>query len=60
MPLEELPDGVDGMAISRAREPFSDRLSSRGGAGISLGLILLIMVALFGVLISAQAAEARA
>ena len=43
------------MAVSRARRPFSDRLASRGGAWISLGLVLLIMVALFGVFGSAKA-----
>lgn len=43
------------MAVSRARRPFSDRLTSRRGAWISLGLVLLIMVALFGVFGSAQA-----
>lgn len=43
------------MAVSRTRRPFSDRLTSRGGAWISLGLVLLIMVALFGVFGSAKA-----
>ncbi|OJX67262.1 MAG: hypothetical protein BGO95_11335 [Micrococcales bacterium 73-13] len=43
------------MAISRARRPFSDRLTSRGGAWVSLGLVVLIMVALFGVFGSAKA-----
>lgn len=35
--------------------PFSDRLTSRGGAWLSLGLAVVIMVALFGVFGSAQA-----
>lgn len=43
------------MAVSRARRPFSDRLTSRGGAWVSLGLVVLIMVALFGVFGSAEA-----
>ncbi|GAB6857540.1 MMPL family transporter [Microbacterium xylanilyticum] len=43
------------MAVSRARRPFSDRLTSRGGAWVSLGLVVLIMVALFGVFGSAKA-----
>lgn len=43
------------MAVSRTRRPFSDRLTSRGGAWVSLGLVLLIMVALFGVFGSAKA-----
>lgn len=43
------------MAVSRRRRPFSDRLTSRGGAWVSLGLVLLIMVALFGVFGSAKA-----
>ena len=55
MPSDALPGGVDGMAVSRTRRPFSDRLTSRGGAWISLGLVLLIMVALFGVAGSAKA-----
>lgn len=42
------------MAVSRARRPFSDRLTSRGGAWISLGLVLLIVVALLGVFGSAK------
>lgn len=52
---DALPDGVDGMAVSRTRRPFSDRLTSRGGAWVSLGLVVLIMVALFGVFGSAKA-----
>ena len=43
------------MAVSRSRSPFSDRLTSRGGAWISLGLVLLVMVALFGAFGSAEA-----
>ncbi|SDQ32759.1 MMPL family transporter [Leucobacter chromiiresistens] len=43
------------MADSRARRAFSDRLTSRGGAWISLGLVLLIMVTLFGAFGSAKA-----
>ncbi|MEZ5190974.1 MAG: MMPL family transporter, partial [Schumannella sp.] len=43
------------MAVSRTRRPFADRLTSRGGAWVSLGLVLLIMVALFGVFGSAKA-----
>ncbi|WP_346057858.1 MMPL family transporter [Leucobacter alluvii] len=43
------------MAVSRAHGSFSDRLTSRGGAWVSLGLVLLIMVALFGVFGSAKA-----
>ncbi len=43
------------MAVSRARRPFSDRLTSRGGAWVSLGLVVLIMVVLFGVFGSAKA-----
>lgn len=43
------------MAVSRARRPFSDRLTSRGGAWLSLGVVVLIMVALFGVFGSAKA-----
>lgn len=43
------------MADSRARRPFSDRLTSRGGAWVSLGLIVMVMVAVFGVFGSAKA-----
>ncbi|MBN9613408.1 MAG: MMPL family transporter, partial [Actinobacteria bacterium] len=43
------------MADSRVRRPFSDRLTSRGGAWISLGIVLMIMVALFGAFGSAKA-----
>lgn len=43
------------MADSRLRRPLSDRLTSRGGAWISLGLVLLIMVMLFGAFGSAKA-----
>ena len=43
------------MAVSRTRGSFSDRLTSRGGAWVSLGLVLLIMVVLFGVFGSAKA-----
>ena len=43
------------MATSRLRRSFSDRLTSRGGAWISLGIVLLIMVALFGAFGSAKA-----
>ncbi|WP_460743393.1 MMPL family transporter [Mariniluteicoccus endophyticus] len=50
-----LPCEVDGMTISRARRPLSDRLTSRGGAWISIGLVLLVMVGLFGVFGSAKA-----
>ena len=42
------------MAVSRTRGSFSDRLTSRGGAWVSLGLVLLIMVVLFGVFGSAK------
>ncbi|MDR6867443.1 RND superfamily putative drug exporter [Microbacterium resistens] len=43
------------MADPRARRPFPDRLTSRGGAWISLGVALLVMVALFGAFGSAKA-----
>lgn len=43
------------MADLRVRSPFSDRLTSRGGAWVSLGLVVLIMVALFGIFAAAEA-----
>ncbi|MBS3182413.1 MMPL family transporter [Leucobacter manosquensis] len=43
------------MATSRVRTPISVRLTSRTGAWVSLGLVLFIMVALFGAFGSAQA-----
>ena len=43
------------MADTRVRNRFSDRLTSRGGAWLALGLVLLIMAALFGVFGSASA-----
>jgi len=45
------------MADSRVHRRFADRLTSRAGAWVSLGLVLLIMVALFGALGSAKAPE---
>lgn len=43
------------MADLRAQHPFSDRLTSRRGAWVSLGLVLLIMFLLFGAFGSAKA-----
>ncbi|MGK0715428.1 MMPL family transporter [Leucobacter sp. W1153] len=43
------------MADSRTHKRFSDWLTSRGGAWISLALALLIVVALFGAFSSAEA-----
>lgn len=43
------------MADARVSHSLSDRLTSRRGAWISLGLVLLIMVALFGIFGSAKA-----
>ena len=45
------------MAALRTRRPFSERLTSRGGAWISLGLVLLVMVVLFGAFGSAKAPD---
>src|SRR5690606_6450270 len=38
--------GLEGMTASRAR--FPDRLTSRRGSWISLGIVLIVFVALFG------------
>ena len=43
------------MAENRLRTPLPERLTSRRGAWISLGLVLTIMVVLFGVFGSAKA-----
>ena len=43
------------MAQTPASRHLSDRLTSRGGAWITLGIVLLIMVALFGAFGSAKA-----
>ncbi|GAA1592885.1 MMPL family transporter [Leucobacter chromiireducens] len=43
------------MEDSLARRRFSDRLVSRGGAWISLGVVLIVMVGLFGLFGSAKA-----
>lgn len=43
------------MAVSRTLGTLSDRLTSRRGAWLSLGVVLLVMVTLFGVFGSAQA-----
>ncbi|MBL3688287.1 MMPL family transporter [Leucobacter zeae] len=48
------------MAETRARRPLSERLSSRRGAWISLGLVLLVMTALFGAFGSAEAPAGNA
>lgn len=48
---------LDGMADSRTGAHFADRLTSRKGAWISLGLVLLIMTALFGAFTGAKAPE---
>jgi len=48
------------MVENRARRPLAQRLTSRGGAWISLGLVLLIMTALFGAFGSAQAPAGNA
>ncbi|MGO1769577.1 MAG: MMPL family transporter, partial [Microbacterium sp.] len=45
------------MADPRAHRRFSDRLTSRRGAWLSLGLVLLIMTALFGAFGSAEAPD---
>ncbi|MBX3311595.1 MAG: MMPL family transporter [Microbacteriaceae bacterium] len=45
------------MADSLVRKHFSDRLTSRKGAWVSLGLVLLVLVALFGFFTGAQAPE---
>ena len=46
---------VVGMTETRVRSRLSDRLTSRRGAWISLGLGVLLMVALFGIFGSAEA-----
>lgn len=46
---------VDVMADSSSRRHVSDALTSRRGAWISLGVVLIVLVALFGVFGSAQA-----
>lgn len=43
------------MADSHVRKRFSDWLTSRGGAWVALGLVLLVLVALFGAFGSAKA-----
>ncbi len=43
------------MSGSLVRSRFSDQLTSRGGAWISLGVAVLVMVVLFGVFGGAQA-----
>ncbi|MFD5224139.1 MMPL family transporter [Microbacterium sp. NPDC058342] len=48
------------MAEIRMRRPLSDRLTSRRGAWISLGLVVLILVILFGVFGAAKAPEGSA
>lgn len=48
------------MAVSRVRSPISDRLTSRVGARISLALVLLAMIALFGLFGSAKAPAGNA
>ena len=48
------------MTDSRVHRRFSDRLTSRGGAWVSLGVVLLIMVALFGAFGSAKAPASNA
>lgn len=48
------------MVENRARRRLADRLTSRGGAWISLGLVLLIMTALFGAFGSAEAPSGNA
>ncbi|SJN37962.1 hypothetical protein FM104_09870 [Microbacterium esteraromaticum] len=48
------------MASSRLRSRFSDKLTSRRGAWISLGIVVLIMVALFGAFGSAKAPAGNA
>lgn len=45
------------MPDSAVRPSFSDRLTSRRGAWVSLGLVLLVMVLLFGAFGSAKAPE---
>lgn len=48
------------MVDSRVRKHFSDRLTSRGGAWISLGVVVFVIVALFGVFGSAKATAGNA
>ncbi|WP_298863673.1 MMPL family transporter [uncultured Microbacterium sp.] len=48
------------MAQPRLRHPLSDRLTSRRGAWISLGLVLLVMFLLFGAFGSAKAQAGNA
>ncbi|WP_313477412.1 MMPL family transporter [Microbacterium sp.] len=48
------------MPDSAVRPSFSDRLTSRRGAWVSLGLTLLVMVLLFGAFGSAKAPEGNA
>ncbi|MGB3730538.1 MMPL family transporter [Microbacterium sp.] len=48
------------MADLRVRHPLSDRLTSRRGAWISLGLVLLVMLLLFGAFGSAKAPAGNA
>lgn len=48
------------MVDSRVRKHFSDRLTSRGGAWISLGVVVFVIVALFGVFGSAKAPAGNA
>ena len=43
------------MRSPRVHRPLSQRLTSRGGAWISLGIVLLIMIAMFGAFGSAKA-----
>ena len=54
------PGGIDVMASSLHRTRFSDRLTSRRGAWISLGLFLLALVVLFGAFGGAKAPAGNA
>ena len=54
-----VPDGVVGMA-SLARSGFSETLTSRRGARVTIGVVLVVLVALFGLFGGAEAPQRTA
>src|SRR5699024_11318177 len=48
MKSASLSDEIDSMEDSLVRSRFSDKLTSRRGAWVSLGIVLISLVVLFG------------